>query len=171
MEKLKVSKEMVYKKGLAVVVDRIEKINGEYHPISSKMELRLYFKSKNAINNVSKILGHKLNKKQALNDFEIGRKFARVIIDDNDEYMLSSVFAYKEHIDRNGYIYSHRDEYCDSSLCERVNPGNLFKGISERNLDMYLGPTADVEGTFREYLESIVEKINKGTVIYCPFIY
>lgn len=170
MENVKVTKELVYKKGLAVVIDGVEETAGEYRS-NWKTTLRLYFKSKNAISNASKILGYRLDKKRTIEAFEKGRNGFEITLDSETAWALNMFFGYKEHIGRNGYQYLYSNDYSGCRVHERINPCNIFRGISERTLATHLGSCADSHGTFKEYLESVLSKINKGQTYYCPNIY
>lgn len=169
MSTIKETKELVYKKGLAVVRVSVEEVAGEYRS-SWNTTLRLYFKSKNAINNASKILGYKLDKKSTTEAFEKGRNGFEVSLDGNTAWMLNSIFGYKEHIGRNGYIFNYINDYTSKRVSARINPNDIYKGMDERTLDINLGSCADSYGTFKDYLDSVIYNINAGTVYYCPGI-
>ncbi|MCQ4925052.1 hypothetical protein NE686_18265 [Tissierella carlieri] len=170
MEKLKITKELVYKKGLAVVIKEVEETASEYRS-DWKTTLMLYFKSKNAITNASKILGYKLDKKRAIEAFDKGKNGFQVTLDGETAWILQTTFGYKDHIGKNGYLFIYSNDYSDSRINERVNPPDIFKGISESTLEKSIGSCADSHGTFKEYLESILVKINKGSICYCPSVY
>ncbi|MCK9470676.1 MAG: hypothetical protein M0Q88_02855 [Bacilli bacterium] len=168
--KVKTTKALEYKKGLAVVIEEVEEISGEYRS-SWKTTIRLYFKSKNAITNASKILGFKLDKKRTLEDYERGKNGFRVNIDGETEWVLKTIFGYKDHIAQSGYFFSYFNEHSGNRIHKRINPSDIYKGITERELDMNLGSTANGNGTFKMYLDMIIEKINKGQINYCSNIY
>lgn len=168
--KVKESKKLVYKRGLAVELRGIEERAGEYHIESDKMKLTLHFSSKNAINNASRILGYKLlrTRKDLIALFERGYKKHDVYLDSMDVSALSIYFKFKFHIGAEGYHYNYHNYYSDARFSEKVNPKDIFKGISKRSLDTYLGTVADGDITFGEYLQSVLERIDEGHFIYCP---
>lgn len=169
-KKVKETNKLVYKRGLAVQIRGIEERAGEYHGEEEKMMLTLHFNSKNAINNASKILGYRLgrDKKGLITNFERGYKKHDVYLDSRDVWALSIYFKFKFHIGSSGYTYEYNNDYSGARFHERVNPRDIFKGVNQRSLETYLGTVADSRGTFEEYLESVLKRIDGGHFIYCP---
>lgn len=166
---MKIKRELVYKKGLAIVLTQIEEEASEYKE-DRNYGLRLYFKSKNAINNACKILGYKLDKKRTVEAFERGRNGFDVYLDSMAYYILQSTFGASPHIGGDGYYFSYNNHYSDNRLSERVNPKNIFDNIDERSLETYLGSCANSDGNFRDYLEGVLARLESGSIYYCPSI-
>lgn len=167
---MKITKELVYKKGIAIVLLAEEETASEYSG-ECKYRVELYFKSKNAISNAARILGYKLERKKTLESYVRGRNGFIVDLNEDDMYELKAFFQCKNHIGGGGYYYSYENHYSDTRIHQRINPSNIFHGIDDRVLETGLGSCADSTGTFGEYLSSIVNKIEAGIIYYCPNIY
>ena len=167
--------QMVYKKGLAVVVEKVIHEGSEYD-CKHEVVIRLYFKSKNAINNASKILGYKLDKKSTIEAFKKGKNGFSVRIDSHTEFVLKTFFGYKNHIDKNGFYYSYQNHYSDERVAGRINAKYIldlktrYNGFDLYNLETSLGSVADSNGTFKMYLDELANRIKEGQIIYCPSV-
>lgn len=166
---------MVYKKGLAVVIEEVIQEGSEYD-CKHEVVIRLYFKSKNAINNASKILGYKLDKKRTVEAFERGKNGFSVRLDSQTEFVLKTYFGYKNHINKSGFYYSYQNHYSDSRVSGRIYVKNIIKpekryeGFDLYDLETSLGSVADSNGTFKMYLDELARRIEVGQIIYCPSV-
>lgn len=166
---MKTQRELVYKKGLAVVINGIEENASEYDS-GRDYKVTLYFSTKTAIGKVAKIVGYKLDKKRTLEGYEKGNKKVNLYLDSQSFWILQREFEFKYHIGRGGYSFYYMNHYSDNSLNERVNPGEPFKNISEYTLDTYLGSCAGGNGTFKEHIQYVLDGIEKGEIYYCPYL-
>ena len=169
---VKETKKLVYKKGLAVMLLESEEVVGEYESLTSKSTLRLYFKSRNSINNADKILRGQcsFDKKRVLASFEKGINGFNVKLNPAVETLLYLKFQYKTHIGKSVH-FNYKNEHQGLYISETIYPSKILD-ISERHkLSYQLGPTANSQGTFESYLLSIKDAINEGNIIYCPTIY
>lgn len=175
MKKVKARNEMVYKKGLAVVVEEVIQQGTEYDQ-SHETVVKLFFKSKNAINNACKILGYKLNKKKTIQAFERGMNGFVVRLDSQTEFALKVYFDYKNHIGRNGFYFNYQNHYSDSRVSGRIYAKNIldlknrYAGFDLYDLETSLGSVADSDGTFKNYLDRLADMLEEGYIIYCPSV-
>lgn len=151
MDKLK------YKKGLAIVTLSLDESAVEYDS-ELQYRVRLYFKSKAAINRVGKLLGSlQFNKKQMLSNFERGYKSIELNVSSYEKYMMDG----GENIVRE-IKYDYLNSYSDSRFFLTIDPR---KPLSDEQKKYFTGSTADGE-PLSSYFVHLQKSIIEGNTQY-----
>lgn len=157
VKKAKGMDKLKYKKGLAIVTLCLDESAVEYDS-ELQYRVRLYFKSKAAINRVGKLLGSlQFDKKRVLSNFERGYKNIELTVSSYERYMLDGGENIIKEIK-----YDYLNSYSDRRFFITIDPR---KPLTDEQKNYYTGSTADGE-PLSSYFAHIQKSIIEGNTQY-----
>lgn len=149
--------KLKYTKGVAIVIRGVNEIASEYDS-HTDFDVRIYFKTKAAINRIGKVLGEaRFPKKNILAQFERGINSYGCQLSGYEMYSIEA----GQNIIRE-VLYDHSGDSSGRRYQVSVNP---TKPLSEREKEYYTGSLADSEPLV-DYYEYLQQQIVEGKMGY-----
>lgn len=156
-KKAKGMNQLLYKKGVAVVLLSMDERGSEYDS-DTRCKVQLHFKSKAAINRVGKLLGEiYFNKKEMLAQYEKGFKSKTVEI---DLYQEGRIEGGQNIVKKLDFYYTN--DYSGTRLNATLDPR---VSLTKEQEDFYTGSVADGE-PLSSYFQYLQGAIIKGDIRY-----
>lgn len=164
---IKSSPEIVFKEGVAVILEAESERNGEYDSISESYRVHILFETKRAVEEVCDLLGFVLEKRKTISYFENGLKSFPVVLDDFGLYSLTSRFKIPIGVTRDGFTFTSENRHADYRYSVKLIPPHFDykkEGVLE---DAYTGTTADGI-TLDDYIQKVRDAFESGYYIFYP---
>lgn len=162
-------KELVYSKGLSMILLAEQHESAEYETLSSDNKFLLVFETKEAIKKASEILGHQLNYSETLARYERGKRGIKVTIDSHTRYKLKDTFGCPIGIPVEGYSLHDVNHYSGTRLSLTIKPPSFAEALSPEYKDRTIGSSANSQ-SIEGVVKSVITALQEGTYVYYPTI-